>query len=188
MGLRLTVASAQSSLQTAVATMPVNYTSPNPDQLLPVAGISLGTAAARIKAWERDDLVLVIAEPGTLASGVFTQNRFCAAPVIVSREHLRAQGQRAIAFRGLVINAGNANAGTGEPGLAAARETCAKAAQMLDCAPEEILPFSTGVIMEPLPLDRIVDGLPHAKASAQPDGWFNAARAIMTTDTVPKGA
>src|SRR4051812_36928468 len=168
--------------------MPVNYTPPTPDQLLPVAGISLGTAAAKIKTWDRDDVVLVIAEPGTVASGVFTQNRFCAAPVIVSREHLAAQRDGAMTFRGLVINAGNANAGTGEPGVAASRATCIKAAQILECAPEEIVPFSTGVIMEPLPLDRIVDGLPLAKASAQPNGWFKAARAIMTTDTVPKGS
>jgi glutamate N-acetyltransferase / amino-acid N-acetyltransferase len=168
--------------------MPVNYTPPTPDQLLPVAGISLGATPAKIKTWDRDDLVLVIAEPGTVASGVFTQNRFCAAPVIVSRQHLAAQRERSIDFRGLVINAGNANAGTGEPGLAAARATCVSAAQMLECAPEEIVPFSTGVIMEPLPVDRIVDGLANARASARADGWFAAARAIMTTDTVPKGA
>jgi len=168
--------------------MPVNYTPPTPDQLLPVAGISLGATAAKIKTWDRDDLVLVIAEPGTVASGVFTQNRFCAAPVIVSRQHLAAQRERAIAFRGLVVNAGNANAGTGDAGLAASRATCVKAAQMLECAPEEILPFSTGVIMEPLPLERIVGALPDARTSARADGWFAAARAIMTTDTVPKGS
>ena len=168
--------------------MPVNYTPPTADSLLPVPGIALGTTAARIKAWDRDDVLLVVAEPGTVAGGVFTQNRFCAAPVTVCRSHLAAQRERGIGFRALAVNAGNANAGTGDAGLAAARATCVKAAQLLDCAPEEILPYSTGVIMEPLPVDRLVDGLPRAQAVARPDGWLAAARAIMTTDTVPKGA
>jgi glutamate N-acetyltransferase/amino-acid N-acetyltransferase len=168
--------------------MPVNYTPPTAESLLPVPGIALGTAAARIKAWERDDVLLVVADEGTVAGGVFTQNRFCAAPVIVCRNHLASQRERGIGFRGLVVNAGNANAGTGDAGLAAARATCVKVAQLLDCAPEEILPHSTGVIMEPLPLDRLVDGLPHAHAARRNDGWFAAARAIMTTDTAPKGA
>ena len=168
--------------------MPVNYTPPTAESLLPVTGIALGTTAAHIKTWERDDVLLVVAEPGTAAGGVFTQNRFCAAPVTVCRSHLAAQRERGIGFRGLVVNAGNANAGTGDPGLAAARATCVKAAQLLDCAPEEILPYSTGVIMEPLPLDRLVEGLPRAHAGRHADGWFAAARAIMTTDTAPKGA
>jgi len=168
--------------------MPVNYTPPTADSLLPVPGISLGTAAARIKAWDRDDVLLVVAEPGTVAGGVFTQNRFCAAPVTVCRSHLAAQRERDIGFRALVVNAGNANAGTGDAGLVATRATCVKAAQLLDCAPEEILPCSTGVIMEPLPLDRLVEGLPRAQGGVRPDGWLAAARAIMTTDTVPKGA
>ena len=168
--------------------MPVNYTPPTADSLLPVPGISLGTAAARIKAWDRDDVLFVVAEPGTVAGGVFTQNRFCAAPVTVCRSHLAAQRERDIGFRALVVNAGNANAGTGDAGLIATRATCVKAAQLLDCAPEEILPCSTGVIMEPLPLDRLVEGLPRAQGVARPDGWLAAARAIMTTDTMPKGA
>jgi len=168
--------------------MPVNYTPPTADSLLPVPGISLGTAAARIKAWDRDDVLFVVAEPGTVAGGVFTQNRFCAAPVTVCRSHLAAQRERDIGFRALVVNAGNANAGTGDAGLVATRATCVKAAQLLDCAPEEILPCSTGVIMEPLPLDRLVEGLPRAQGGVRPDGWLAAARAIMTTDTVPKGA
>ena len=168
--------------------MPVNYTPPTADSLLPVPGIALGTTAARIKAWERDDVLLVVAAPGTVAGGVFTQNRFCAAPVTVCRSHLATQRERGIGFRALVVNAGNANAGTGDAGLAAARATCVRAAQLVDCAPEEILPYSTGVIMEPLPLDRLVEGLPRAHAAVRPDGWFAAARAIMTTDTVPKGA
>ena len=168
--------------------MPVNYTPPTADALLPVPGIALGTAAAKIKNWDRDDVLLVVADAGTVAGGVFTQNRFCAAPVAVCREHLAAERERGSGFRALVVNAGNANAGTGNAGVAAARATCVKAAQLLDCTPEQVLPFSTGVIMESLPVGRIVDGLPHARSAAREDGWFAAARAIMTTDTVPKGA
>ena len=164
--------------------MPVNYTPPTPEQLLPVRGITLGTAAAGIKRWTRDDVLLIKLSPGSHASGVFTQNRFCAAPVIVCREHL-AQGTHT---RALLINAGNANAGNGDAGLAAARLTCAAVATQLACAPEEVLPFSTGVIMEPLPVDKIVDALPRCAAALTPGGWYAAVRAIMTTDTVPKGA
>jgi glutamate N-acetyltransferase/amino-acid N-acetyltransferase len=167
--------------------MPVNYTPPTADSLMPVPGIALGAAAARIKNWDRDDVLLVVADAGTVASGVFTQNRFCAAPVTVCRKHLAAQRQRRADFRALVVNAGNANAGTGEPGLAASRETCEAVARLVGCDAEQVLPFSTGVIMEPLPVGRIVDGLPHARSVLRADGWFNAARAIMTTDTVPKG-
>ena len=168
--------------------MPVNYKPPSADSLLPVPGITLGTAAAKIKSWDRDDVVLVLAEPGTGAAGVFTQNRFCAAPVIVSRAHLAAQRDRHLDFRALVINAGNANAGTGEPGLADARASCAEAARLAGGAAEQALVYSTGVIMEPLPRDRLVAALPEARDAARTDGWFAAARAIMTTDTVPKGA
>ena len=168
--------------------MPVNYTPPTADSLLPVPGIALGAAAARIKNWDRDDVLLVVADAGTVASGVFTQNRFCAAPVTVCREHLAAEQARDIGFRALVVNAGNANAGTGGPGLAASRATCAAVARLLGCDPQQVLPFSTGVIMEPLPVERIVDGLPNARAALRANGWFSAARAIMTTDTVPKGA
>ena len=168
--------------------MAVNYTPPTADDLLAVPGISLGTAAARVKAWERDDVLLVVAEPGAAAAGVFTRNRFGAAPVVVCREHLAMQRSRGLAFRGLVVNAGNANAGTGDAGLVAARATCVKAAQLLDCAPSQILVYSTGVIMEPLPVERIVDALPQAKEHARANRWLDAARAIMTTDTVPKGA
>ena len=168
--------------------MPVLYTPPTPASLLPVPGVRLGTTAARIKAWARDDVLLVVCAPGTVAAGVFTRNRFCAAPVIVCREHLQRQHRGGAGFRALVVNAGNANAGTGESGLSDARAECAAVARMLGCAPEEVLPFSTGVIMEPLPLDRILAGLPAAHAAVRADGWFAAASAIMTTDTVPKGA
>ena len=168
--------------------MPVNYTPPTADSLLPVPGIKLGTAAAGIKNWQRDDVLLVIADAGTCAAGVFTQNRFCAAPVVVCREHLALQRNRASDFRALVVNAGNANAGTGEPGVAAARDTCSAVARLIECGDDSVLPFSTGVIMESLPVERIVDALPRAYAAARADGWFAAARAIMTTDTMPKGA
>ena len=168
--------------------MPVNYIPPTPDDLLSIPGITLGVTAAKIKKWDRDDLLMVIAEPGAVAAGVFTQNRFCAAPVLACRDHLAQQLAGGAGFRALVINAGNANAGTGDAGLAAARATCAEAARLLGCAPAQILPFSTGVIMEPLPVDRIVASLPAARSAARADGWFTAARAIMTTDTVPKGA
>jgi glutamate N-acetyltransferase / amino-acid N-acetyltransferase len=168
--------------------MPVRYTPPTAESLLPVAGIALGATSGRIKNWQRNDVVLVTCAPGTAAAGVFTRNRFCAAPVIVCREHLAQQHRPGGGMRALVVNAGNANAGTGQPGLNAARSTCAAVGQLLGCAPEEVLPFSTGVIMEPLPVDRLVAALPAARAAAREDGWFEAARAIMTTDTVPKGA
>ena len=164
--------------------MPVRYTPPTSDDLLPVPGVTLGTAAGRIKKWERDDVLLVAFAPGTTAAGVFTTNRFCAAPVTVCREHLAASGT----LRALVVNAGNANAGTGLPGLADAKATCAAVAAALGCAPAEVLPFSTGVIMEPLPVAKIVAALPAAKAALAPDHWLAAVSAIMTTDTVPKGA
>lgn len=164
--------------------MPVNYMTPTPEQLLPIAGVALGTAAARIKNWSRDDLLLVSLAPGSRGAGVFTRNRFCAAPVTLCREHLA----RGASVRALVVNAGNANAGTGERGYADARAVCAAAAEAVGCAAEEVLPFSTGVIMEPLPVDRIVGALPACRAALSANGWMRAARAIMTTDTVPKGA
>ncbi len=164
--------------------MPVRYTPPRPEELLPVPGVTLGTAAAKVKNWERDDVLLAVFEPGTAAAGVFTQNRFCAAPVIVCRRHL----ERGAGIRALVVNAGNANAGTGAAGIAAAEATCAAVASMLGCGLQQVLPFSTGVIMEPLPVARIVAALPAARAALSPDHWFAAVSAIMTTDTVPKGA
>jgi glutamate N-acetyltransferase / amino-acid N-acetyltransferase len=168
--------------------MPVNYTPPTAESLLPVAGVVLGATAASIKNWARNDVLLVLCDRGTVAAGVFTQNRFCAAPVIVCREHLARQHSAGSDFRALVVNAGNANAGTGERGLADARAECVAVARLIDCAPEEVLPFSTGVIMEPLPKEKIIQGLPAARAATRADGWFAAASAIMTTDTVPKAA
>jgi len=164
--------------------MPVRYTPPTPDQLLPVPGVTLGTAAAKIKNWERDDVLLAVFDPGTAAAGLFTQNRFCAAPVIVCRRHL----EHGAGIRALVVNAGNANAGTGAAGINAAETTCAAVASMLGCGLQQVLPFSTGVIMEPLPVAKIVAALPAARAALAADGWFAAVSAIMTTDTVRKGA
>jgi len=162
--------------------MPVNLQSPVSSALLPVKGVLLGTAEASIKKPGRKDLLLMHLTAQATVAGVFTQNRFCAAPVIVAREHLVASKN----VRALVINTGNANAGTGEQGLAAARATCAEVANLLDCEAEQVLPFSTGVIMEALPLSRLVSGLPACVAELREDNWLNAAQAIMTTDIVAK--
>ena len=162
--------------------MPVNLTSPNAAELIPVNGVLLGVAEANIKKPNRKDLLVMQIDPQSTVAGVFTQNRFCAAPVIVAREHL-ASGK---GIRALVINTGNANAGTGEPGLANSRASCAAVARLLGCALEQVLPFSTGVIMEALPLDRIVAGLPGCVSNLKADNWFDASQAIMTTDIVAK--
>ncbi|MCZ8293823.1 MAG: bifunctional glutamate N-acetyltransferase/amino-acid acetyltransferase ArgJ [Hylemonella sp.] len=162
--------------------MPVNLSAPNPAELFPIAGVRIGVAEAGIRKAHRKDLTVVLLDEGASVAGVFTQNRFCAAPVQVCREHLVA-GR---GIRAMVINTGNANAGTGLEGLARARSTCAALAKQLKIAPEQVLPFSTGVIMEPLPHDRIEAGLPAALADARPDNWMRAAEGIMTTDTVPK--
>ena len=162
--------------------MPVNLTPPVAAQLLPVAGVSLGIAEANIKRENRKDLLVMQLCVGARVAGVFTKNNFCAAPVIVAREHLaQAQGIRA-----LLVNTGNANAGTGEQGLRDARSTCAALAGLLGCKAAQILPFSTGVIMEPLPVAKIAAGLPGAVANMRADNWYDAAQAIMTTDIVAK--
>ncbi len=155
-----------------------------PALLHPVRGARLGTAEAAIKRPGRKDLLLIELAPGTQVAGVFTRNAFCAAPVQRCREALASHGE----IRGLLINSGNANAGTGAAGLDDARASCAAAAAVLGCAPEQVLPFSTGVIGQRLPLDRLIAALPQAGRSLQEDAWFDAARAIMTTDTVMKGA
>ncbi len=164
--------------------MPVNYVTPAADQLFPVAGIRLGTAEAEIRKKNRRDLTLVALDDGCTVAGVFTQNRFCAAPVQLCRDHL-AGGK---GIRALVINTGIANAGTGEPGMLAARETCDAVGKLLGIGAEQVLPFSTGVILEPLPVDRLKAGLPAAQADLKADNWHAAAHAIMTTDTVAKAA
>ena len=162
--------------------MPVNLPAPVAADLHPVAGVRIGVTEAGVRKANRKDLSVFLLDEGTTVAGVFTQNRFCAAPVQVSREHLTA-GQ---GIRAMVINTGNANAGTGAAGLANARATCAALGKELGLAPEQILPFSTGVIMEELPVDRIVAGLPAAIAAAKADNWATAAEGIMTTDTQPK--
>jgi glutamate N-acetyltransferase/amino-acid N-acetyltransferase len=164
--------------------MPVNYTPRRPEELLPVRGVALGTAAARIKNWSRDDLLLIALAPGSEAAGVFTRNRFCAAPVTVCRAHLA----RRDAVRALVVNAGNANAGTGAKGLIDAQALCAAVGAAVDCEAHQVLPFSTGVIMEPLPIERMLAAIPVCRSNLGPDHWAVAARAIMTTDTAPKAA
>ena len=162
--------------------MPVNLAPPRPEDLLPVKGLMLGVAEAGVRKAERKDLLVMRLAAGASVAGVFTQNRFCAAPVILCREHLA----RAKPVRALLVNTGNANAGTGDDGLARARQACAELAQLLACDASQVLPFSTGVIMEPLPVERIVAALPRALADCREDNWSGAAEAIMTTDTVPK--
>ena len=162
--------------------MPVNLVAPVAADLHPIAGVRIGVAEAGVRKANRKDLTVFLLDAGASVAGVFTQNRFCAAPVQISRDHL-ASGQP---IRAMLINTGNANAGTGADGLARARATCVALARQLSVAPEQILPFSTGVIMEPLPNDRIEAGLPAAIADAQPGHWARAAEGIMTTDTLPK--
>ena len=162
--------------------MPVNLTPPNPATLHAVPGVRIGVAEAGVRKANRKDLTVVLIDEGAAVGGVFTQNRFCAAPVQVCRDHLAKN----YGIRAMLINTGNANAGTGEDGLARTHQSCVALARELNIAPEQILPFSTGVIMEPLPVDRIEAGLPAAIADASPDHWARAAEGIMTTDTVPK--
>ncbi len=162
--------------------MPVNLPVPLAAELLPVSGVRVGVTEAGIRKPDRKDLSVVLIDQGASVGAVFTTNRFCAAPVQVCREHL-ATGS---GVRALLINTGNANAGTGAEGLARARSTCAALARQLGLVAQEVLPFSTGVIMEPLPEDRVTAGLAGAIADAREDNWLRAAQGIMTTDTVPK--
>jgi len=164
--------------------MPVNLQATPAADLYPVPGVRWGIAEAGIRKAHRKDLAVLLLDEGASVGAVFTQNRFCAAPVQICREHLAAQGGPGI--RAMLINTGNANAGTGQDGLARAQATCVELARALNLSPAQILPFSTGVIMEPLPHDRIAAGLPAALADAKADNWARAAEAIMTTDTVPK--
>ncbi|MFA5241991.1 MAG: bifunctional glutamate N-acetyltransferase/amino-acid acetyltransferase ArgJ [Sulfuricella sp.] len=162
--------------------MPVNLAPLQADQLLPVQGVSLGIAEAGIKKANRRDLLVMRLGDKARVAGVFTLNRFCAAPVTLCRQHL--SGGKAI--RALVVNTGNANAGTGDEGMQRARQTCAEVARLLACGEDQVLPFSTGVILEPLPVDKIIAGLPAAVANLKEANWFDAAHAIMTTDIQPK--
>lgn len=163
--------------------MPVKLSAPQAHDLLPVNGIQLGVTKAEIRKPNRKDMLVMKLAEGTRVAGVFTKNLFCAAPVTLCKEHLA----QAAGIRALVVNTGNANAGTGESGMQNARTTCNALASLLDCSVAQILPFSTGVILEPLPIDRLLAGLPGCIADLKEDNWLNAAEAIMTTDIVAKG-
>jgi len=162
--------------------MSVHLSPPDPAKLFPINGVRIGVAQAGIRKANRQDLTVILLDPGASVAGVFTQNRFCAAPVQLCRQHL----QQGVGIRALLINTGNANAGTGVQGLADALHTCQALAGRLGLSAQQVLPFSTGVIMEPLPVDRVIAGLDAALGDVKNDNWFSAAQAIMTTDTVPK--
>lgn len=162
--------------------MAVNLSAPDPKTIFAVAGVELGTTMAGIRKANRRDVMVMRFAPGTHVAGVFTQNRFAAAPVQVCRAHQAVTKS----VRALVVNTGIANAGTGEKGLTDANTTCAALADIVGCRPEETLVFSTGVIMEPLPMDRLLAGIPKAVENLGTDNWIEAAQAIMTTDTVQK--
>jgi glutamate N-acetyltransferase/amino-acid N-acetyltransferase len=166
--------------------MAVNSPLPVAAELKPVAGIEIGYAEAGIKKPGRKDVLVLKLAPGATVSGVFTLNRFCAAPVQIAKANLDAVRGGGAPIAALLINTGNANAGTGELGLSLARDTCAALAAQLGVQPAQILPFSTGVILEPLPAGKIKAALPAAVANLKADNWYNAAEAIMTTDTQPK--
>ena len=164
--------------------MAVNFPILDPKSLSPISGLALGFAQAGIKRANRKDVLVMRLAPGSAVAGVFTQNRFCAAPVQLCKEHLL----EANPIEALIVNTGNANAGTGEEGLRRAFQTCEVLAKSFELSPEQVLPFSTGVIMEQLPADKIVAAIPQAVAQLTEDNWFAAAEAIMTTDTLPKAA
>lgn len=163
--------------------MPVKLKAPEANSLLPVKGVQLGFAQAHVRKPNRKDVLVVTLAPNSKVAGVFTQNRFCAAPVTVCKDHLAQKS----GIRALLVNTGCANAGTGESGLNDAKKTCEILAEKLGLQASQILPFSTGVILEPLPVDKIIAGLPAAIENLKEDNWLNAAEAIMTTDIVAKG-
>ncbi len=163
--------------------MPVKLSAPTPASLLPVRGIQLGFAKAHVRKPNRKDVLVMTLVEGSRVAGVFTKNRFCAAPVILCKEYL-AQTK---GIRALLINTGCANAGTGENGLNRAKQSCEALGTLFNLQANQVLPFSTGVILEPLPVDKVIAGLPAAIANLKEDNWLNAAEAIMTTDIVAKG-
>lgn len=163
--------------------MPVNLSAPQAHTLLPVKGVELGFAQAQIRKPNRKDVLVIKLSEGSRVAGVFTKNQFCAAPVVLCKKHLEGNSS----IRALVVNTGNANAGTGEQGLQAAQQTCEALADLLALTPAQVLPFSTGVILEPLPVERVIAGLPACIENLKEDNWLNAAEAIMTTDIVAKG-
>ena len=164
--------------------MPVNLLAPAAHSLYPIKGVQLGFAKAHIRKPDRKDLLVIKLVEGSRVAGVFTKNRFCAAPVTLCQQFL-AQDNNAI--RALLVNTGNANAGTGEEGMANAIQTCEALSSLLNIVPSQVLPFSTGVILEPLPVELVIAGLPACIENLTEDNWLNAAEAIMTTDIVAKG-
>ena len=166
--------------------MSVNSPLPVASDLLPIKGLRLGHAEAGIKKPDRKDVLVLELAEGASVAGVFTKNRFCAAPVQICREHLLASKKSGLQVRALIINTGNANAGTGEPGYQHAIQTCDELAQLMGLKREQVLPFSTGVILEPLPVQKVISAMPQAISRLDADNWFNAAESIMTTDTQPK--
>ncbi|MDP3743822.1 MAG: bifunctional glutamate N-acetyltransferase/amino-acid acetyltransferase ArgJ [Methylotenera sp.] len=163
--------------------MPVKLTAPQATSLLPVKGVQLGFAEAFVKKPNRKDVLVMTLAEGSRVAGVFTKNRFCAAPVILCKDFLAQK----TGIRALLVNTGCANAGTGEDGLSRAQQSCDALAGLLNIQANQVLPFSTGVILEPLPVDKVIAGLPAAIANLKEDNWLNAAEAIMTTDIVAKG-
>jgi len=163
--------------------MPVNLSAPQAQSLLPVKGVRLGFAEANIRKQNRKDVLVIKLSEGSKVAGVFTKNQFCAAPVTLCKQHLATGNE----IRALVVNTGNANAGTGESGMQHAEQTCEALAGLLEVKASQILPFSTGVILEPLPVDKLIAGLPTCVNGLKEDNWLNAAEAIMTTDVVAKG-
>ena len=168
--------------------MSVNSPLPIASDLKPVNGLRLGHAEAGIKRPGRKDVLVIELPAGSSVAGVFTKNRFCAAPVQICREHLAATNKAGLEVRALVVNTGNANAGTGEPGYQNAIKTCDELAKLMGLKREQVLPFSTGVILEPLPVEKVMAAMPQAIGRLEVDNWFNAAESIMTTDTQPKAA
>ncbi|HQM87085.1 MAG TPA: bifunctional glutamate N-acetyltransferase/amino-acid acetyltransferase ArgJ, partial [Methylotenera sp.] len=164
--------------------MPVNLTAPQASALFPVKGVKLGCAEAHVRKPNRKDVLVVTLAEGSHVAGVFTLNQFCAAPVLLCKEFLKQKA----GIRALLVNTGCANAGTGEDGLNRAQQSCQALGDLLNLQANQILPFSTGVILEPLPVDKVIAGLPAAIANLKEDNWLNAAEAIMTTDIVAKGA
>ena len=164
--------------------MAVNFPTLDPKSLTPIPGLALGIAEAGIKRANRKDVLVMRLTPGSTVAGVFTQNRFCAAPVQLCKQHLL----EANPIEALIVNTGNANAGTGDQGWQDAKQSCQALAQLLDIAPEQVLPFSTGVILEPLPMDRLLAGMPACVANLDVNHWLDAAESIMTTDIVAKAA
>ncbi len=167
--------------------MPVKLTAPQAASLLPVSGIQLGFAEAHVRKPNRKDVLVIKLAEGTTVAGVFTLNRFCAAPVILCKQYLAESNISQAGIRALIVNTGCANAGTGEDGLNRAKQSCAALAGLLGVSKNQVLPFSTGVILEPLPVDKVIAGMPAAIANLKEDNWLNAAEAIMTTDIVAKG-